>query len=156
MEAITEVLENELRNAFEVKNEQSLHRYVRLLSENIVSKTRHSEEFESLKNENREILIEIREGFKRMDERFEAVDKRFEVIQRSMDERFEAVDKRFEVMQRSMDERFKAMQHNMDKRFEAVDKRFDDVNRRFDMQFRFTTIGFTLLAVLMTVYQFLG
>jgi hypothetical protein len=151
VEAITEVLENELRNAFEVKNEQSLHRYVRLLSENIVSKARHSEEFESLKSENREILTVIREGFKRMDERFEAVDKRFEIMQHSMDDRFEAVDKRFEVMQHNMDKRFEAV----DKRFEAVDKRFDDVNRRFDMQFRFTTIGFTLLAVLMTVYQFL-
>jgi len=48
------------------------------------------------------------------------------------------------------------MQHSMDKRFETVDKRFEGMNRRFDMMFRFVTVGFVLLATMMSIYQFLG
>jgi len=50
----------------------------------------------------RELIIEVREGFKRMDARFEQLEKRFEEMMRSVDKRFEQVDKRFE----SIDARF--------------------------------------------------
>mgnify|MGYP001108510187 CR=1 FL=1 len=77
------------------------------------------------KSEIRELIIEMREGFKAMDKRFNDlihyVDKRFEEILHQMDKRFEAVDKRFEEIL-----------HYMDKRFEAVDKRFEDMNKRFE------------------------
>ena len=47
-----------------------------------------------------------------------------------------------EAMKRGFDE--------MKLRFEQVDKRFDDVNRRFVMMFSFMTVGFTILALLIT------
>lgn len=54
-----------------------------------------------------------------------------------MDERFEAVDKRFEDLI-----------HYMDKRFEAVDKRFSTMQWLIGL-------GFSLLAIMMTLYRFL-
>ena len=81
MESLAEILEQDLEEAVEVKNKKSLHRYITLLTENLVRRDRndkeHSEFRESfLKMENRiDILItEMKDGFKRMDERFESVD----------------------------------------------------------------------------------
>ena len=88
VEMITEILENELKNAVEVKDEKSLHRYVSLLSENIVSKHEHKTEYYELKSDLKEMLVFLRERFDSIDKRFEAVDKRFE-----------AVDKRFTSLQ---------------------------------------------------------
>ena len=105
----------------------------------------------------------MQQGFQAMERRFEATDKRFE----AMDKRFEAMDKRFEDLQRNMDKRFEAVdkrfedqQHNMDKRFEAVDKRFEDLQRNMDKRFNatqwFIGAGFTIIVVLMSIYQFVA
>lgn len=50
---------------------------------------------------------------------------------------FEQANKRFEDMQKYMD------------------KRFEDVNSRFTMMFTFMSLGFTVLAIMMTVFKFL-
>jgi len=133
VESLSEILEGELEQAVEVKDKKSLHRYVTLLTENLALRHRnekeHSEFREAfLKIENRmeRIITEMKEGFRRMDERFSAVDKRFESLEKRMDERFT-----------------------------AVDKRFADVDRRFTMMFRFITVGFVVLATMMSVFQFL-
>ena len=103
-----------------------------------------------------ERLIRLEEELKAqrelMEARFEAMDKRFEDLIQHMDKRFEAVDKRFEDLIQHMDKRFEAV----DKRFEAVDKRFEDMNRRFTMLTWFISSLFGALAVLMTVYKFVG
>jgi replicative DNA helicase len=65
-----------------------------------------------------------------------------------MDERFDAMEKRFEALQHQMDKRFEAMQKQMDERFTAVDKRFSSMQWVMG-------IGFTVLALLMSVYQYL-
>ena len=78
-----------------------------------------------------------------MEARFNAVDKRFEDVQVQMDRRFTAADKRFEDMH-----------VQIDRRFTAADKRFDDLNSRFSSQFKFFTLGFTILAILMSLYNF--
>ena len=44
MEAIAEILEQELEEAFEVKNKKSLHRYIVLLTENIVRRESYKKE----------------------------------------------------------------------------------------------------------------
>ena len=54
------------------------------------------------------------------------------------------------------DKRFEEMQKNMDRRFEQVDKRFEDVNSKFTMMFAFMTLGFTILATMMTIFKFLA
>jgi predicted transcriptional regulator len=82
---------------------------------------------------------------KQMVEGFARMDQRFEDLIHQMDKRFEQVDKRFE----QVDKRFEDLIYNMDKRFEQVDKRFSLVQWTMG-------IGFTMMVVLMSVYQFLG
>ena len=112
---------------------------------------------ESLKNQ----MELTKQGFESMDKRFESMDKRFE----SMDKRFESMDKRFEDMQISMDKRFEFvdkrfedMQISMDKRFESVDKRFEDMQNYMDKRFTgqqwVMGLGFTVLAALMSIFNF--
>ena len=123
MDSLAEILESDLSRAFEVKDQSSLHRYITLLTQNLVQRESNDREHSEFREAIIRIDTRIEEGFKRMDERFVAVDKRFEAV---------------------------------DKRFEAVDKRFDDMNKRFTMLFSFMSLGFVLLATLMSVYQFLS
>jgi hypothetical protein len=94
------------------------------------------------------LIVEMREGFKRVDERFESVqlqmDKRFESLQIQMDQRFGAMDKRFE-----------SLQIQMDRRFESVDKRFEAIDKRFSSLQWFMGIGLTMLALLITLFGYL-
>jgi hypothetical protein len=151
VESLADILEHELTGAFDVKDKGSLQRYIAVLAGQLSWKE-SNERNEREHAEFREAIIRIdtrlEEGFRRMDQRFEAVDQRFEAV----DRRFEAFDKRFETMQHSMDKRF----DDVNLRFGVVNRRFDDVNRRFDMMFRFVTVGFVVLATLMSIYQFLG
>ena len=170
MEELSELLEHELENAVEVKDKNSLHRYVRLLVDNTVGRKRYESGIEELKSDVRLIAERIDQGFKRMDERFEAVDKRFEAVDRrfeSMDKRFESMqtqmDKRFESMQvqmdrrfESMDKRFESMQIQMDKRFEDVNTRFDEMNGKFRMMFTFMTVGFTIVTTVTVLIRLLA
>jgi len=83
----------------------------------------------------REAILQLSEGFKRMDVRFEQVEKRFEQIDKrfeQIDKRFEQIDKRFEEMYKYSDKRFEDLQTYMNKRFEQVDKRFEQVDKRFE------------------------
>lgn len=57
-----------------------------------------------------------------------------------------------ELMKQGFDQngkRMEMMQVTMDKRFEQMDK-------RFSMMFSFITIGFVVIATMMSVFQFLG
>ena len=94
-------------------------------------------ESNSIHTEIRALTETMREGFQRMDLRFEASDKRFEDLQNQTNARFKASDKRFEDLQVHMN------------------ARFEDVNRRFTMMFTFMSVGFTGLAVLMSLFKFL-
>ena len=146
------ILEEELEEAVEVKNRKSLHRYITLLTENITRKeenrmehTEFQQELIKIDGRFNQMITEVREGFKRMDHRFES-------MQANMNQRFESI-------QANMDQRFETMQSNMDHRFEASDRRFEvqerQYNKRFSMMFSFITIGFVVLATMMSVFQFL-
>ena len=136
MEEIADLLEHELESAVEVKDSDSLKRFVRLLTEGAVGKPEYTREVTLLHNDIAALTEAMKRGFDEMKLRFEQVDKRFE-----------QVDKRFE----DMNKRFDDLIHQMDKRFEQIDKRFDDVNKRFVMMFSFMTVGFTILALLITL-----
>lgn len=94
MEVMAEILEHELEGAFEVKDKKSLHRYVALLTENIVKKESYEKEQQGIRSDIKELAQIVRLGFERMDERFEAVDKRFEQV----DKRFDDMHKKFTMM----------------------------------------------------------
>ena len=113
MEAIGEILEQELEEAFEVKNKKSLHRYIVLLTENIVRKTGYEKERHEIKSDIKTLAEIVKQGFER-------------------------VDKRFEDMQK------------------YTDKRFEDMDKRFSMMFKFISLGFTVLAIMMVVFEFIA
>ena len=149
MADLAQLLEEELEEAVEVKNRKSLHRYITLLTNNLVkeedNKMEHSEfQQELIKIDGRfnQMITEVREGFRRMD-------KRFEAMQILTNQRFEAVDQRFEAV----DKKFESVQQQMDRRFESMERHFD---KRFSMMFSFITIGFVVMATMMSVFQFLG
>ena len=133
MENLAEVLEHELEQAVQVKDRGSLHRYITLLSENIVSKNTYEINLLEVKNEIKLLAEIMKQGFNSIDKRFVAVDKRFEAV----DKRFEAVDKRFEDM------------------YKYMDKRFEDMNKRFTMMFTFMNIGFGIIILLTILFKFL-
>ena len=138
---MVEVLEEELAGAFEVKDKKSLHRYVLLLTENIVKKENYEKQQLEIKSDIRTLAELVKQGFEHMDKRFEAVDKRFEAV----DKRFETVNKRFEAV----DKRFEDLIHYMDKRFE-------DLNKRFTMMFTFMNIGLGILIAITVLFKFIG
>ncbi len=77
-----------------------------------------------------------------------------------LEERFEQMDKRFDELIHYVDKRFDELIHYVDKRFEQMDNRFDDLIHYVDKRFvtlQWTIgIGFTVVTVLMTVYNFVG
>ena len=124
MQAIIEVLEQELEEAFEVKNKKSLHRYIVLLTENILKKESYEKEQLEIKNDIKTLTELMKQGF-------------------------ESVDKRFEELQHQMDKRFEGLQHQMDKRFESVDKRFEDMNKRIGFMSWFIPTIITIVVVIL-------
>jgi len=78
--------------------------------------------------------MEIRERIIRVEE---SLDKHISLTKQGFDQ----VDKRFE---------------QMDKRFEQVDKRFESIDSRFNRLTGLISLGFLVITVLITVFQFLG
>ena len=99
MDAMVEVLEHALENAFEVKDKKSLHRYVLLLTENILRIVR-KESYEKQQLETKSDIKNLFAGSLKQqesnftDQRFDYVDKRFEDMARYMDQRFEDMNNR--------------------------------------------------------------
>jgi hypothetical protein len=134
MSEMVDVISSEFEEAMEIKNPKSLHRGIFLLLSSTVPREEHIIEHNDLKssitalNHNVELIaLRMEEGFKRMDERFEAIDRRFQTVV----QRFEASDIRFVTLERHFD-------------------------KRFAMMFTFITIGFVVMATMMSVFQFLG
>lgn len=150
-----EDLEKDLAEAVEVKNRDSLHRYMTRLAEQFSrSGESGSERSEPASGthfgaEISTLLTEIRAINSRIEAMQTSMDKRFEELTHSMDKRFGAVDKRFEELTHTMDKRFGDMTHYMDKRFE-------DMNKRFNGMQALLALGFTVIATMMTVIRLFG
>ncbi len=99
MASIAELLENELKAAVEIKNEQSLHNYVEILVRSLVKQDEYMTDNGSIKADIRASINAMREGFRKVDERLE--DQR-----ELMNARFAASDKRFDDLIGQMNTRF--------------------------------------------------
>ena len=130
---LPEILEQELEEAFEVKNKRSLHRYVVLLTDNIIQKSDYRQNNSELKSEIKVLAETMREGFRAFDKRCEAVDKRFEDLYRYMDNRFE----------------------DMNNRFADMNSHFNNLNKRFNMMFSFMSVGISIIILLTVIFKFL-
>lgn len=147
MAELAERIEEELTQAFEVKDRNALRRYARLIEEHTVDRPTFAltngevqRGLTVLQGDVRVLAETIKQGLAFAEKRFEQIDKRFEEV----DRRFEQVDRRFE----QVDKRFE----QVDKRFEQVDKRFEQFDRRFARLQWGLTFGFTVLAVLIAVF----
>ena len=65
------LLEEELENAFELTDKKSLHRYITILSENIVQRTDYVTDSGSIHSDIGSLTESIKAGFAHMDRRFE-------------------------------------------------------------------------------------
>jgi methyl-accepting chemotaxis protein len=97
------------------------------------------------KSDLKELIIEMREGFKTMEKRFEAMDKRFQDLIHYIDKRFEAVDKRFEELIHNIDKRLEEQKEFSEKRFQAIDKRFEEINNNIKFFQWFLSIFISVL-----------
>lgn len=153
MEELADILERELKGAFQVKDPDSLHRSAQLIAERLVEQQTYDRDHAAILGELKELSSSMKQGFALMDERFAAQDRKFEALQKQMDVRFAAQDRHFEALQKQMDVRFEALQKLMDERFEAQNRRFEDMNKRFDSMQRLIGVGFTVLAVLIAGFN---
>ena len=127
MSEMVDVISSEFEEAMEIKNPKSLHRGIFLLLSSTVPREEHIIEHNDLKSSITALNHNVELIALRMEEGF-----------KRMDERFEAIDRRFEAS---------------DIRFETLERHFD---KRFAMMFTFITIGFVVMATMMSVFQFLG
>ena len=110
-------------------NYEILRPYFYEIMDTVLDETQELQQRKAESSEIKELIIEVREGYKSIEKRFEQVDKRFEQV----DKRFEQVDKRFE----QVDKRFESIQAEMNRRFEQVDKRFESMDARFNRLYQF-------------------
>ena len=119
---LAEILEEELEEAVEVKNKKSLHRYITLLTQNLVERQAVDKQLVEINNKIEILTRTMKVGFENMEKRFtdliHYIDKRFEDMHKYM-------NKRFEDMQKYMDRRFEDMHKYMDKRFEDMNKKIN-------------------------------
>ena len=123
MNRLFEIAEHELSEAVEVKNKESLHRYIEILQESFPQRSEVETDLKEVKSDVKILAETMKQGFEEVDKRFQQMDKRFEDIQHNMDKRFEDI------------------QHNMDK--------------RFNMMFKFISLGFSIVTILIVVFKFL-
>ena len=146
MENLAELLEEELAEAFEVKDRKSLHRYVVLLTQQHVDQNTYENQYSELRKDIKATIQAVEQGFIRMDQRFEAfqiqMDARFDAMQKQMDERFDATQKQIESNLRAHE-----------KRFEDINNRFDDMNQRFNGMQKLISIGFVALALIISSFN---
>jgi uncharacterized protein (DUF885 family) len=145
MEELSDILEKELKKAVEIRDPDSLHRYVVILTQRLVEQRTHEAAYSTLLDEIRQISVSMQQGFELMEKRFAALDERFA----AQLERFNAIDHRFDTQEKH----FEALQKQIDERFRAQEQRFEDMNKRFFGIQRFMGVGFTVLAVLITSFN---
>ena len=158
MESIAEILEQELENAVEVKDQKALHRYILLLTESVVSRENYKKDVTELKSEIRLLAETMKQGFASMDKRFEDVNSRFGDINTRFEDfnrRFDDVNQRFEDVNKRFDDVNQRFE-DVNKRFEDVNQRFNDMDRRFTMMFAFMNIGFTILILITVIFKFIA
>ena len=154
MSNYAEKIHNELGQAFSVVDENALKRASSLLAEHHADALTYLNDRSLMQSELRVLSETTRQFMAFAERRFDQIDKRFDQI----DKRFEQVDKRFEQVDKRTDQ--------VEKRIDQVDERIDHVEQRFETRFdaidqRFARLhtlmmsGFSILAILMSLFKFI-
>ncbi len=90
-----------------------------------------------------------------MDKRFEQVDKRLEQMDKRLEQQREEMNARFEQMDKRLEQQREEMNARLEQQREEMNARFEQVERSLTRLFWMTGGWGTLLAILMSLYQFL-
>ena len=129
MEGLADLLEQELEEAVEVKNKKSLHRYILLLTDNLVRQDRFENNLGEIKSDVRVIAESMKQGFASMEKRFEDVNRRFEDVNHRFDD--------------------------VNKRFEDVNHRFNENSKKSTTMFTYLNIILGVLVLITVLFKFI-
>ncbi|MBT3273366.1 MAG: hypothetical protein HN368_09440 [Spirochaetales bacterium] len=91
MESLTQILEEELENSFELKDKKALHRSVLLLVENMTTREKHESQYGRLDGKLDNLRSDVCVLIERMTSSMEG-------LQKQMDNRFQATDRKFTLL----------------------------------------------------------
>ena len=175
MSNYAEKIHNELGQAFSVVDESALQRASSLLAEHhadaltyLNDRSVMQSELRVLSETMRQFMAFAERRFDQIDKRFDQVDKRIDQVEKRIDQvekRIDQVEKRIDQVDKRIDQVHKRIDQ-VEKRIDQVDKRIDHVEQRFETRFdaidrRFARLhtlmmsGFSILAILMSLFKFI-
>ena len=175
MSNYAEKIHNELGQAFSVVDESALQRASSLLAEHhadaltyLNDRSVMQSELRVLSETMRQFMAFAERRFDQIDKRFDQVDKRIDQVEKRIDQvekRIDQVEKRIDQVEKRIDQVHKRIDQ-VEKRIDQVDKRIDHVEQRFETRFdaidrRFARLhtlmmsGFSILAILMSLFKFI-
>lgn len=162
----------ELSQAFPVADESALKRASSLLAQRQSDSPIYPGERSQIHSELRVLSETTRQFMMFTERRFDQLDKRIDQVDKRIDQvelRIDQVDKRIDQVELRIGQVDKRIDQ-VDKRIDQVDKRIDQIERRFEaFETRFVTIdqrfgrthtlmmsGFSMLAILMSIFEFIA
>lgn len=176
----------ELSQAFPVADESALKRASSLLAQRQSDspiypgeRSQIHSELRVLSETTRQFMMFTERRFDQLDKRIDQVEVRIDQVDKRIDQveqRIDQVDKRIDQVELrivQIDKRIDQVElriDQIDKRIDQVDKRIDQIERRFEaFETRFVTIdqrfgrthtlmmsGFSMLAILMSIFEFIA
>ena len=158
-------IQSELRQAFPVADESALKRASSLLAQRQADPPIYPGERSQIHSELHILSETTRQFMMCTERRFDQLDKRIGQVEQRIDQvdkRIDQVDKRIDQLELRIDQ--------VDRRIDQVDKRIDQIERRFGaFETRFVAIdqrfgrthtlmmsGFSMLAILMSIFEFIA
>ena len=159
MESLTQILEEELENSFEVKDRKALHRSVILLVENLVGRERHQTEFHTLQKDIGQAKDELKTDMANL--KGDMADLRNEMKGDIADLRNEIKgdmadfkdEMKSEIAELTSD--VKVLEKTMSQGFTDVDKRLSEAHQSQNRVTSLLSIVFIVFGVLITVFEFI-
>lgn len=168
MSNYAEKIHNELGQAFSVVDESALKRASSLLAEHHADALTYLNDRSVMQSELRVLSETMRQFMAFAERRFDQIDKRFDQVDKRIDQvekRIDQVEKRIDQVEKRIDQVDKRIDQ-VEKRIDQVDKRIDHIEQRFETRFdaidrRFARLhtlmmsGFSILAILMSLFKFI-
>ena len=140
MSNYAEKIHNELGQAFSVVDENALKRASSLLAEHHADALTYLNDRSVMQSELRVLSETMRQFMAFAERRFDQIDKRIDQVEKRIDQ----MDKRIDQVDKRID--------HIEQRFET---RFDAIDRRFARLHTLMMSGFSILAILMSLFKFI-
>lgn len=141
----------ELRQAFPVADESALKRASSLLAQRQSDspiypgeRSQIHSELRVLSETTRQFMMFTERRFDQLDKRIDQVDKRIDQVEQRIDQ----VDRRIDQVDKRIDQ--------IERRFGAFETRFVAIDQRFGRTHTLMMSGFSMLAILMSIFEFIA